>query len=346
MEVDQEFEPSADSDFYSSPIHEPKDDDFVGIGGRVVSTPKRPKASKKQPLKKKVHDDDAEDMACWSPAKRHAWESLDSNPNAFYYRHVAPGVKKRTGVWTEKEKKLFMEAVKLHPPSQGKWGLFAMNIPGRVGYQCRNFYHRLLETGELKEDFVETPKPSPKKKKATRKRKEVYESDEESESIDIYDEDEFSDGKISFDEGIQNEGEQDLILVKEEEKQVPMKPEFTPKMQRPWDRLPKGTKFVSFPHEEPEPPKIENFESSNILRYNSKHPTNLLLLTFPVPSEKVEAYMRVVRNRLATNVGQEPFERQLAEIFRIQNLERKGFIEDLDAEISRFADNIINEWAF
>ena len=93
--------------------------------------------------------EDPADLATWSSAKRTAWASIKTNPNAFFYRHVAPGVEKRTGAWDEKEKKLFMEAIKVHPPSTGKWGLFAQLIPGRVGYQCRNYYHRLLQTGEL-----------------------------------------------------------------------------------------------------------------------------------------------------------------------------------------------------
>jgi hypothetical protein len=75
---------------------------------------------------------------------------METNPNAYFYRHVAPDQTKRTGPWNNDEKELFLEAIKVHPPNTGKWGLFATHIPGRVGYQCRNFYHRLLQSGELK----------------------------------------------------------------------------------------------------------------------------------------------------------------------------------------------------
>lgn len=34
----------------------------------------------------------------------------------------------------------------------GQWGVFAMAIPGRVGYQCSNFYRQLIESGEIKDD--------------------------------------------------------------------------------------------------------------------------------------------------------------------------------------------------
>jgi hypothetical protein len=30
----------------------------------------------------------------------------------------------------------------------GQWGLFAMKIPGRVGYQCANFYRCAATEGE------------------------------------------------------------------------------------------------------------------------------------------------------------------------------------------------------
>ena len=85
--------------------------------------------------KSKIVDDDEDDIALWSEAKRQSWAAINTNPNAFYYRHCAPGEKKRNGAWDPHEKKLFLETMKVHPPSQGKWGLFARHIPGRVGYQ-------------------------------------------------------------------------------------------------------------------------------------------------------------------------------------------------------------------
>lgn len=33
----------------------------------------------------------------------------------------------------------------------GNWGVFSMTIPGRVGYQCSNFYRFLIQQGKIKD---------------------------------------------------------------------------------------------------------------------------------------------------------------------------------------------------
>lgn len=193
------------TDVYSSPVsNHPQTEQRgwdVQVGDDVVSglhkSSKKKSQSKKQKevkkSKKNTVEDDAE-IALWSPAKRQSWEARKTNPNAFYYRHVDPGVVKRTGAWDENEKEMFMKAIKLHPPTQGKWGLFAMNIPGRVGYQCRNFYHRLLESGELREDMIpgefipaKTRNTSGKKKKESKKKNthKVESSSEQEEEVKL-----------------------------------------------------------------------------------------------------------------------------------------------------------------
>lgn len=40
---------------------------------------------------------------------------------------------------------------KLDGKVDGQWGLFAKNIPGRVGYQCSNMYRKLIERGEIQD---------------------------------------------------------------------------------------------------------------------------------------------------------------------------------------------------
>jgi hypothetical protein len=42
-----------------------------------------------------------------------------------------------------------METLKKFPKDSKKWGLFSRNIPGRVGYQCSNFYRLLVKRGEI-----------------------------------------------------------------------------------------------------------------------------------------------------------------------------------------------------
>ncbi|OHT06456.1 Myb-like DNA-binding domain containing protein [Tritrichomonas foetus] len=85
----------------------------------------------------------------WAECKKQAWLQLDVNPNAFFYRHVLPGEERKNGPWSEEEKQLFIKTLKTHPPSQGHWGLFARNIPGRVGYQCNAFFKKLVASGEV-----------------------------------------------------------------------------------------------------------------------------------------------------------------------------------------------------
>jgi hypothetical protein len=37
--------------------------------------------------------------------------------------------------------------------SSPQWGIFSKPIPGRVGYQCSNFYRQLIKKGEIKDKF-------------------------------------------------------------------------------------------------------------------------------------------------------------------------------------------------
>ena len=195
------------TDVYSSPIPQHTQREPSGVDLEVDDffdddEPRRKKSSKKAQRKtKKGKIEDADEIALWSPAKRQSWEARKTNPNAFYYRHVEPGQVKRTGPWDDTEKEAFMKAIKLHPPTQGKWGLFAMNIPGRVGYQCRNFYHRLLESGELHEDSVpgETLE-KPKKRQRTPKQQKKTSSKKKSKSVPETESDEEPDLEQEMDE--------------------------------------------------------------------------------------------------------------------------------------------------
>ena len=188
------------TDVYSSPIPQHAQNEQHGFDLKVDDyEDEEPAKRKKQHRRytkrsKNGSIENDESIELWSPAKRQSWEARKTNPNAFFYRHVEPGQVKRTGAWDESEKELFMKAIKLHPPTQRKWGLFAMNIPGRVGYQCRNFYHRLLESGELQEDSIpgekkveKAPKKQkvPKTKKTGKRKTKVIEESEDDEDEDI-----------------------------------------------------------------------------------------------------------------------------------------------------------------
>jgi len=90
-------------------------------------------------------------MEGWSEARKRAYILREKNPNAYYYRFNDPGEKQRNGKWTKEEISLFykrMDEVGVN----GQWGVFSRAIPGRVGYQCSNFYRFLIETSQIKDD--------------------------------------------------------------------------------------------------------------------------------------------------------------------------------------------------
>ncbi|KAJ4456645.1 putative myb family protein [Paratrimastix pyriformis] len=84
------------------------------------------------------------DTSDWSEAKKKAYQQLKKSPNTYYYRFCAPGVKQKNGSWTKEEEKLFMARLEEMggPQRKMQWGIFSMSIPGRVGYQCSNFYRQ------------------------------------------------------------------------------------------------------------------------------------------------------------------------------------------------------------
>ncbi|KAM3588491.1 hypothetical protein VKS41_000935 [Umbelopsis sp. WA50703] len=84
----------------------------------------------------------------WSQARIRAYQMIDQNPNSYYYRFNAPGEVQRKGQWTEDEKKTFYARL-AEAGANGQWGIFSMKIPGRVGYQCSNFYRLLVETKQI-----------------------------------------------------------------------------------------------------------------------------------------------------------------------------------------------------
>ncbi|KAK9723037.1 hypothetical protein K7432_002193 [Basidiobolus ranarum] len=79
----------------------------------------------------------------WSDAKLVASKLFKKNPNAYFYRHVEPGIEQWTGDWTEEEKSQFLK-VATEFGCGDKWGLFSSYISHRVGYQCSNFYRQYV----------------------------------------------------------------------------------------------------------------------------------------------------------------------------------------------------------
>lgn len=89
---------------------------------------------------------DTKNKTGWSEARMKAFVQCESNPNSYYYRFNKPGEKSKMGRWEEHEYKLFMGHLQLRG-TNNKWGPFSINIPGRVGYTCSQFYRKLLRKG-------------------------------------------------------------------------------------------------------------------------------------------------------------------------------------------------------
>jgi len=90
----------------------------------------------------------------WSPARIKAYKLINTNENAYYYRFNSPGEQQKNGAWSSSEKALFMDRLKTLKKENGltQWGIFSKAIPGRVGYQCSNFYRQLLKHGQIKDE--------------------------------------------------------------------------------------------------------------------------------------------------------------------------------------------------
>ena len=358
------------ADVNSSPLVRRDDQEVESISSRVAdfSKKKQTKANRKT----KADEEDVSEIAFWSAAKKQSWAAIDTNPNAFYYRHVAPGQVKRTGAWTEEEKRLFMETIKVHPPSQGKWGLFAQHIPGRVGYQCRNFYHRLLESGELTAlpgelERIQRKRKGGDSKKPKRqpKRRIETESDEpvnlESDGDDRDEEDETAPAPIEQPEvtiapvavtatlSVPKPREENPWTLPEQEiKQQQVEPvkatgvKWSPRMREPWkadinpdrDRV-----FPSSPIGTYDTSHFE-YESSKILRLNSENPLLMMMLSFPVPAEKRRVYINAVRTHLA-NDSEPAKARLITECFR--TMDEMGDLppDQKGSAANRFIDMVI-----
>jgi hypothetical protein len=98
---------------------------------------------------------DLQEWRSWSSIHRHSYLQRENDQNAYLYRNPPAGVEQRIGPWTAEEKAQFLARLKEVRGDgltvDGQWGLFSVGIPGRVGYQCSNFYRQLLANGELQD---------------------------------------------------------------------------------------------------------------------------------------------------------------------------------------------------
>ena len=89
-----------------------------------------------------------EDQSKWSDARKKAWKNRKTAQNAYFYRFNVPGQPQKNGKWTTSEHELFMKRV-LSFGVNDQWGIFSKSIPGRVGYQCSNYWRGLVKEGDV-----------------------------------------------------------------------------------------------------------------------------------------------------------------------------------------------------
>ena len=95
-----------------------------------------------------VEQVDPQIMANWSNARLTAWSTFRSHPNRYLYRFNMPQEQQRMGPFTSEEHKLFMQRVH-QLGANNNWGIFSMTIPGRVGYQCGEYWRQLMRNGSV-----------------------------------------------------------------------------------------------------------------------------------------------------------------------------------------------------
>ena len=90
----------------------------------------------------------------WSEARIKAWKNREKNENQYYYRFNAPGEAQSNGKWSDAEHAQFMAIIASLPDGKAnyEWGTFSKSIPGRVGYQCSNYYRSLVKNGIIHDE--------------------------------------------------------------------------------------------------------------------------------------------------------------------------------------------------
>eukprot|EP00742_Colponemidia_sp_Colp-10_P012300 GILJ01013786.1.p1 GENE.GILJ01013786.1~~GILJ01013786.1.p1 ORF type:complete len:1026 (-),score=199.17 GILJ01013786.1:105-2996(-) len=119
----------------------------------------------------------------WSEAQQRAWDAVAVKPELYYFRYTAPSVSMARGQWSNEEKQVFLRTLRKNFQTAvdlNNWSVISMEVRTRTGYQCRNFYFYLRETGQLDED--EFRKSVTKKARMVRRRVQAVSSDAESSS--------------------------------------------------------------------------------------------------------------------------------------------------------------------
>ncbi|KAF7729339.1 hypothetical protein EC973_004595 [Apophysomyces ossiformis] len=92
----------------------------------------------------------------WQAPRIKAWEGRYLRATITDSLWIVPGEGQRNGGWSREEHKLFMERYNEWISRGWKigasWGLFSKEIPHRVGYQCMNYYRKLVSERKLQDE--------------------------------------------------------------------------------------------------------------------------------------------------------------------------------------------------
>eukprot|EP01083_Nonionella_stella_P197445 725920_1 len=128
---------------------------------------------KKRGVKGTTLDERVMDVKLMSSVQKSAYENRVKNPNGFYYRFNDSGEKQKNGGWSNSEHKSFMKRV-LEFGVNIEWGFFSQVVAGRVGYQCSNYWRKLMDDGYVKdENYVMEKGKNGKMKRRQLKKKEI-----------------------------------------------------------------------------------------------------------------------------------------------------------------------------
>ncbi|KAG2233733.1 hypothetical protein INT48_007710, partial [Thamnidium elegans] len=141
--------PALDTDKSTAYLHKThKKHHRSSSGGGIHSTGRLTLDDALQQIKDSKSNEEMDGYAGWSAARLRAFKMIEKNPNSYYYRFNAPGEQQKKGKWTDEENALFLSRLK-QVGANSQWGIFSIAIPGRVGYQCSNYYRFMIESGQL-----------------------------------------------------------------------------------------------------------------------------------------------------------------------------------------------------
>ena len=92
-------------------------------------------------------------MEGWSDARKKAWNNREKTRTSITTASTPPASRRRRVSGSPRHAMFLKTLESVRSGEAGypmyQWGSFSKNIPGRVGYQCSNYYRTLIKSGEV-----------------------------------------------------------------------------------------------------------------------------------------------------------------------------------------------------